>query len=209
MTSAAGSEVSSPPARIRPALVLAVAPEHLSTVDSEFARYARDYDIRCADSASGVRAVVAEALEQGQPVALLGIGWRLPAGEASLSNEAPPTTERLLGQAPSANAAAARPRRMASAASSSWTSCTRSCRRPVDLSHRAGRLRAVAAEASGSLAARADRHLPPGPAGPARRGVPHRRHRVPLGLGLDRLHPRGGGRADHRRRQLGRGGAHP
>ena len=78
MTTAAGSGTTTPPARVRPALVLVVAPEHLPTVDSEFARYARDYDICCADSVSGARKVVADAIEQGQPVALLGIGWHLP-----------------------------------------------------------------------------------------------------------------------------------
>jgi thioredoxin reductase (NADPH) len=68
----------------RPALVLAVAPEHLATVDSEFARYARDYDVCCADSADAARGVVAGLVEDGQPVALLGVGWALPGVEAGL-----------------------------------------------------------------------------------------------------------------------------
>ena len=37
------------PARVRPAIVLVVAAEHVPVVDSEFARYARDYDVLCAD----------------------------------------------------------------------------------------------------------------------------------------------------------------
>jgi thioredoxin reductase (NADPH) len=80
MSAAAATDASPTPARVRPALVLAVAPEHLATVDSEFSRYARDYEIRCADSVSGARDAVAAALEEGQPVALLGIGWHLPGG---------------------------------------------------------------------------------------------------------------------------------
>jgi thioredoxin reductase (NADPH) len=68
----------------RPALVLTVAPEHLATVDSEFARYARDYDIRCADSADDARALVAGLVEEGRPVALLGVGWSVPGAAAGV-----------------------------------------------------------------------------------------------------------------------------
>ena len=74
---APGAQGPAPP-RVRPALVLVVAPEHIATVDSEFARYARDYEIRCADSASGARELVDDAVAQGQPVALLGVGWTVP-----------------------------------------------------------------------------------------------------------------------------------
>jgi thioredoxin reductase (NADPH) len=73
-----------PPEPGRPALVLAVAPEHLGTVESEFARYARDYDVRCADSAETARQAVAGCVEDGQPVALLGVGWALPGVGAGL-----------------------------------------------------------------------------------------------------------------------------
>lgn len=69
------------PARVRPAIVLVVAPEHVPVVDSEFGRYARDYDILCADDADGGRELVQQALEDGQPVALLGVGG---GGDSSL-----------------------------------------------------------------------------------------------------------------------------
>ena len=63
------------PARVRPAIVLVVAAEHVPVVDSEFGRYARDYDILCADDADGGRELVRQALADEQPVALLGVGW--------------------------------------------------------------------------------------------------------------------------------------
>jgi thioredoxin reductase (NADPH) len=72
------------PARVRPAIVLVVAAEHLPVVDSEFARYARDYDILCADDADGGRELVRQALADGQPVALLGVGWAVPGVEVGL-----------------------------------------------------------------------------------------------------------------------------
>jgi thioredoxin reductase (NADPH) len=85
MTTGPAPEAQAPAAaRVRPALVLVVAPEHIDTVDSEFARYARDYEIRCADSASGARELVDKALEQGQPVALLGVGWTVPEAPSGL-----------------------------------------------------------------------------------------------------------------------------
>ncbi|WP_270886609.1 FAD-dependent oxidoreductase [Pedococcus sp. 5OH_020] len=65
-------------ARTRPAIVLVVAADHLPTVESEFARYGRDYEVRCADSADSGRALVQTLEAAGQPVALLGIGWQLP-----------------------------------------------------------------------------------------------------------------------------------
>ena len=65
-------------ARLRPAMVFVVAPAHVPTVESEFARYARDYDVRCADTADEGRALVAQCRDAGQPVALLGIGWVAP-----------------------------------------------------------------------------------------------------------------------------------
>src|SRR6185312_13877234 len=84
----------------RPALVLAVAPEHLPTVDSEFARYAKDYDIRCVDSADAARGVVTGLAEDGQPVALLGVGWEVPGIETGLDlldelSAAVPTARRI------------------------------------------------------------------------------------------------------------------
>jgi thioredoxin reductase (NADPH) len=51
------------PARVRPAIVLVVAAEHIPVVDSEFGRYARDYDILCADDAAGGRELVRQAHE--------------------------------------------------------------------------------------------------------------------------------------------------
>ena len=72
------------PARVRPAIVLVVAAEHIPVVDSEFGRYARDYDILCADDAAGGRELVRQALEDQQPVALLGVGWTLPGVEVGL-----------------------------------------------------------------------------------------------------------------------------
>ncbi|WP_457252414.1 FAD-dependent oxidoreductase [Pedococcus sp. P5_B7] len=71
-------------ARVRPAIVLVVAAEHIPVVDSEFARYARDYDVLCADDADGGRELVRQALADGQPVALLGVGWTLPGVEVGL-----------------------------------------------------------------------------------------------------------------------------
>jgi thioredoxin reductase (NADPH) len=72
------------PARVRPAIVLVVAAEHIPTVDSEFGRYARDYDILCAEDADGGRELVRQALEDHQPVALLGVGWTVPGVEVGL-----------------------------------------------------------------------------------------------------------------------------
>ena len=72
------------PARVRPAIVLVVAAENIRVVDSEFARYARDYDILCADDADGGRELVRQALADQQPVALLGVGWTLPGVEVGL-----------------------------------------------------------------------------------------------------------------------------
>ena len=72
------------PARVRPAIVLVVATEHIPVVDSEFARYARDYDILCADDADGGRDLVRRAVADGQPVALLGVGWVVPGVEVGL-----------------------------------------------------------------------------------------------------------------------------
>jgi thioredoxin reductase (NADPH) len=72
------------PARVRPAILLIVAAEHIPTVDSEFGRYARDYDILCADDAEGGRDLVRQALEDQQPVALVGVGWRVPGVEGGL-----------------------------------------------------------------------------------------------------------------------------
>jgi thioredoxin reductase (NADPH) len=72
------------PARVRPAIVLVVAAEHIPVVDSEFARYARDYDILCADDADGGRELVRQALADDQPVALLGVGWVVPGVEVGL-----------------------------------------------------------------------------------------------------------------------------
>jgi thioredoxin reductase (NADPH) len=66
------------PARVRPAIVLVVAPEHVETVESEFGRYTRDYDVRTADSASAAREVVHRLVAGEVPVALLGIGWTVP-----------------------------------------------------------------------------------------------------------------------------------
>jgi thioredoxin reductase (NADPH) len=89
-----------PSAPDRPVLVLAVAPEHLETVDREFARYARDYDVRCIDSADAARQVVVGLVEAGRPVALLGVGWALPGVEAGLDlldelSAAVPTARRI------------------------------------------------------------------------------------------------------------------
>ena len=72
------------PARVRPAIVLVVATEHIPVVESEFGRYARDYDILCADDAAGGRELVRQALEDGQPVALLGVGWVVPGVDVGL-----------------------------------------------------------------------------------------------------------------------------
>jgi thioredoxin reductase (NADPH) len=72
------------PARVRPAIVLVVAPEHLETVGSEFSRYARDYDVRSADSAEGARALVHQLIAGDVPVALLGVGWVVPGISAGL-----------------------------------------------------------------------------------------------------------------------------
>ncbi|GAA4724360.1 FAD-dependent oxidoreductase [Pedococcus ginsenosidimutans] len=83
MSTGPATEASAAP-RVRPALVLVVAPEHIATVDSEFARYVRDYEIRCADSASGAREVVDDAVAQGQPVALIGVGWTVPGASSGL-----------------------------------------------------------------------------------------------------------------------------
>jgi thioredoxin reductase (NADPH) len=68
----------------RPALVLVAAPNHLPTLDSEFARYARDYDIRCADSAQTARTLVADVTGGGQPVAVLGVGFQVPGAASGL-----------------------------------------------------------------------------------------------------------------------------
>jgi thioredoxin reductase (NADPH) len=84
-------------ARIRPALLFVVAPDHLSTVESEFGRYARDYDVRCADNADAGRALVAQCRDAGQPVALLGIGWRAPGVERGLD-----LMDELHGELPTA-----------------------------------------------------------------------------------------------------------
>lgn len=72
------------PARVRPTIILVVAAEHVPVVDSEFGRYARDYDILCADDADGGRELVQQALEDGQPVALLGVGWVVPGVQVGL-----------------------------------------------------------------------------------------------------------------------------
>ncbi len=72
------------PARVRPAIMLIVAAEHIPTVDSEFGRYARDYDILCADDADGGRELVRQAAEDEQPVALVGVGWSVPGVDVGL-----------------------------------------------------------------------------------------------------------------------------
>jgi thioredoxin reductase (NADPH) len=74
----------SPPARVRPALVLVVGPDHVATVESEFSRYARDYEVRCAGSADEGRTLVAELVAAEQPIALLGIGWTVPGVDTGL-----------------------------------------------------------------------------------------------------------------------------
>lgn len=66
------------PARPCPALLLVVAPEHCPTVEREFSRYAHDYDVVCVSDADAARATVARLREAGQPVALIGVGWRVP-----------------------------------------------------------------------------------------------------------------------------------
>ncbi|QGN56770.1 FAD-dependent oxidoreductase [Nostocoides sp. HKS02] len=70
--------------RVRPALVFVVGPEHLPTIESEFSRYARDYEVLCADSADAGRALVARLTSAQVPVALLGIGWQVPGVEHGL-----------------------------------------------------------------------------------------------------------------------------
>ncbi|MFI5427978.1 hypothetical protein [Aeromicrobium sp. UC242_57] len=54
--------------------------------------------------------------------------------------------------------------------------------------------RGLAARAGGG----APRHVPDHPAGTTRRGVPHRDHRVPVGVGDHDLDPGGRGRPDRR-----------
>jgi len=75
--------------RVRPALLLVVAPEHCPTIEGEFERYARDYDVVCVPDADSARAEVARMRDAGQPVALLGVGWRVPgtAGGVALMAE--------------------------------------------------------------------------------------------------------------------------
>jgi thioredoxin reductase (NADPH) len=72
------------PARVRPAIVLVVAPAHIPTVESEFSRYARDYDVRCAGSASTARELVHQLVAGDVPVALIGVGWAVPGVDAGL-----------------------------------------------------------------------------------------------------------------------------
>jgi thioredoxin reductase (NADPH) len=88
------------PARVRPAIVLVVAPEHVPTVESEFGRYARDYDVRTADSAATARELVHELTATEVPVALMGIGWSVPGVESGLDlvdelHLAVPTARRI------------------------------------------------------------------------------------------------------------------
>nr|WP_238338406.1 FAD-dependent oxidoreductase [Pedococcus badiiscoriae] len=63
---------------------MVVAAEHIPTVDSEFGRYARDYDVLCADTAEAGRSLVERTLVDQQPVALLGVGWTVPGVESGL-----------------------------------------------------------------------------------------------------------------------------
>ena len=71
-------------ARVRPAIILVVAAAHVPTVESEFARYTRDYDVLAADTADGGRDLVHQALADGQPVALMGIGWTVPGTDRGI-----------------------------------------------------------------------------------------------------------------------------
>lgn len=68
-------------ARVRPAIILVVAAQHVPTIESEFARYARDYEVLATDTADGARDLVEQAVAAAQPVALLGVGWTVPGTE--------------------------------------------------------------------------------------------------------------------------------
>ena len=88
------------PARVRPAIVLVVAPEHVDTVESEFSRYARDYDVRSAASAGSARELLHQLLVGEVPVALLGVGWTVPGIGAGLDligelHDLVPTARRI------------------------------------------------------------------------------------------------------------------
>jgi thioredoxin reductase (NADPH) len=70
--------------RPRPVLLLAVAAQHLATVEGEFSRYARDYEVVAVGTAGEARSVAARLAGAGKPVALLAVGWVVPGVEHGL-----------------------------------------------------------------------------------------------------------------------------
>lgn len=66
----------SDPARLP--LILLCAPEHAPVLEEQFARYAREYDVRTTGSAEDTSAVLTRARTDGTPVALLVTESRLP-----------------------------------------------------------------------------------------------------------------------------------
>src|SRR3954447_8349313 len=64
-------------------MIVLVAPENEPVLRDEFARYARDYDIRCTGSGAETSALLRTARSDGHPVALLVTESQLPDTEVS------------------------------------------------------------------------------------------------------------------------------
>ena len=81
-------------------LIILVAPLHADLLSAEFARYARDYDIRVTATAVEAKHVAKAAIAAGQTVALFVVESRLPESELypaiSLMREGIPTARRLV-----------------------------------------------------------------------------------------------------------------
>jgi len=59
-------------------LIVLCAPEHAGVLEEQFARYAREYDVRTTGSAAETSALLTDARTDGAPVALLVTESRLP-----------------------------------------------------------------------------------------------------------------------------------
>lgn len=83
----------------RPAIVL-VAPEHREVLESQFGRYAAEYDLRCVDGLLAAKALTAQLHEHDVPVALFVVESQLPDAEpiqaVAVLRAVEPTSRRII-----------------------------------------------------------------------------------------------------------------
>ncbi len=84
---------------LRPAIVL-VAPEHREVLESQFGRYAAEYDLRSVGGLLAAKALTAQLHEVGVPVALFVVESQLPDAEpiqaVAVLRAVEPTSRRII-----------------------------------------------------------------------------------------------------------------